>query len=139
MRVVVFYILFLSTCAYAFWRGGPDERRGAWIFILGVIASLIAMANVTQRWHQFEPGLAAVDLAIFLAYLWLALRSDKYWPLGMAGLALAVMGGHALRLVMPGLPAWQYWLGSVVWSWGMVLTLLGGIIRHHRRNLPGPG
>src|ERR687890_2173247 len=95
----LFRILLVLVALYALLRGKRDERQVGLIFVIGVIATELVLPPARERFASVETRLMFVDLAVFAGFLWVALRSERFWPLWMAGLQLTTILGHVLKAV----------------------------------------
>jgi len=129
----VFRILLALVALYAFVRGRRDEQHIGIIFVIGVIASELVLPPIRERYETVETNLLLVDLAVFAGFLWVALRSDRFWPLWIAGLQLTAILGHVLKVVDIHLFARAYAAALFFWAWPMVFILAIGTWRSHRR------
>lgn len=82
--------LLIST-GVALWRGGWPERLAAAAMILAWIAS--ALLYKTRLWFGPQTAVFLVDLALLAVLLFIALRSDRWWPMWASGF-------HALTLFL---------------------------------------
>jgi hypothetical protein len=128
-----FRILLALVAIYALVRGRRDERIVGIVLVLGVIATHYAWTPVHQRFAALEYNVMAVDLVVFAGFLWVALRSDRFWPLWIAGLQLTAIFGHMLKLVDSGLFSRAYGAALMFWAYPIVLILAIGTWRGHRR------
>ncbi|HEU0310960.1 MAG TPA: hypothetical protein VFR36_07070, partial [Sphingomicrobium sp.] len=94
---LIFAPLLLAVCIYAWWRGGSDERIVAATCLAGTVATMLAISPLHQRYSGVEEGLLLVDLAVLAGFVAVALRSERFWPLWVAGLQLTTSIGHALK------------------------------------------
>lgn len=133
VNVVVFYVTLVGTCAYALLRGGPPERIGAGIFIAATVLTGIAASSSRPGFQSMEAGILLVDAAMFVAFLVLALRAQRFWPLWMTGLQAVQVAGHAARLVDPEMIPWAYAIAQGFWSYPMMALLILGTWRHRQR------
>ena len=125
----LFYLLLsLAIFAWAWMRGGHTERTGVAVFVLAFLASFM-LQRVTL--NQFRLGDAVVDLGMFVALVWLALRRDRWWTLVAAAFGGLTMIAHALMFATPDLGEAQIRM-DVASRWGigvlMVLCLGAGVI-----------
>jgi hypothetical protein len=65
--------------------------------------------------------------------VWLALRSDRFWPLWVAGLQLTSSLGQILKIVQPDLLAMVYAASLASWSYVILLIIAVGTWRGRRR------
>ncbi len=132
MRFWLFNGLFVISCGYALWRGGRDERICALIFIVG-LAGTSAVHGWTAKYQTLVWGVFTIDVLMLLGLAWLALRSDRFWPLWLTAMQTVEVLGHGVTLVGPRVIPWAYRAMISFWSYPMLLILLAGSIRHHRR------
>lgn len=131
MILVLLYWVSVSATCYLAWRsGGPDERRGAAILLIGSILSVIACSPLPRRFQGGEPGLLAVDLAVLLSFVTLALRSTRPWPIWVAGFHLVAVATHVAVLAQPLILPRAYALAQGFWAYPMMLALGWGCWRH---------
>lgn len=69
---------YLALClGLAVVIGGWPERLGAWIAIIGSVAT--SVVTVTT-WQGFEGRVFAVDVAVLIGFWAIAMRSNRFWP-----------------------------------------------------------
>lgn len=129
----LFRVLLVLVALYALLRGKRDERQVGLIFVIGVIATELVLPPARERFASVETRLMFVDLAVFGGFLWVALRSARFWPLWMAGLQLTAMFGHLLKAIDVELFARAYAAALVFWAYPMLLVLAVGTWRNERR------
>lgn len=134
MAPTLFRILLAVVALYAFLRGSRDERRVGVILVIGVIATHFAISPIRQRFSGLETDLMVVDLVVFLGFLWVALESERFWPLWIAGLQLTTILGHVLKAVDLHLFSRAYGAALVFWGYPIVLILAIGTWRTARRS-----
>lgn len=131
--VILFRLLLVLVAAYAFWRGSRDERLAAGICLAGAIASKLLVSPFEGRYFAVEPAVMAIDLAMLAAFVHIALRSDRFWPLWIAGLQLTTILGHALMAVGGDLVPRAYGMALGFWAYPIVLILAVATWRSRRR------
>ena len=129
----LFRVLLVLVALYALLRGKRDERQVGLIFAIGVIATELVLPPARERFASVETRLMFVDLAVFVGFLWVALRSERFWPLWMAGLQLTAILGHVLKAIDVELFARAYAAALVFWAYPMLLVLAIGTWRNQRR------
>lgn len=132
MRVVLYYVLLFAVMAIAAWRGGRDERIAALICILGTAATATMVAPVPQRYQDVEVAVAIVDLFVLAGFTAIALRSDRFWPLWVAGIQLTAATGHILKVVRPDLLPMAYGAALAFWSYPILLIIALGSLRRRQ-------
>lgn len=133
MAPTFFRILLAIVALYVLLQGRRDERYVGIILVLGVIATHFAISPLSSRFAGVETHVMAVDIAVFGGFLWVALRSERFWPLWIAGLQLTTILGHVLKAVDAQLFSRAYGAALVFWSYPIVLILAVGTWRSQRR------
>lgn len=130
----VLYFALLGLCwIYAWLRGAAPERVGATILAIGSTLSLAALSNPAGRFGSVESGILLIDLATSFAFVILALRAERYWPLWVAALQIIGTAGHAVKLVDAGTIPLAYAFIMAFWSYPMLALIALGTWRHQRR------
>ncbi|WP_037552401.1 hypothetical protein [Sphingomonas sp. URHD0057] len=128
------YIALLAlSCGYAFYRGGRYERLVAAVCLLGTLATVVVNSPVNRMYVHVEGGALVVDLAVLAAFIAVALHSDRFWPLWVAGLQLTTSIAHFLKAIDPHLIPYAYGLAVRFWSYPILIILAVGSWRAHRR------
>ena len=126
-------IYMVATVGFALWRGGWPERGTA---VLAVVASVATAVLENQRdWIGQQWGDLIVD-CLFLAFLlWLALRTDRYWPLWAAAFQLLGVVTYVARMADLRIGAHAWFLAGEIWSYLILTSLAVGTWRYWRRGL----
>jgi hypothetical protein len=128
-----FVVLFL-VCAYAFLRGRTDERTVAAICILASGASVVLGSRIaTMAYTRVEAGILLVDVATFAGFTFVALRSERFWPLWVAGLQLTTLFSHAFKAGRIDLMPTAYAAAARLWVYPIFLIIVIGTWRGSRR------
>jgi hypothetical protein len=128
------YFILLDLCwIFTTLRGGTPERLGSTILALGSAATVAALSTPATVYMSMESGVFLVDVMCSAAFLALALRSNRYWPLWIAGLQLIGTTAHAVKLVYPDVIPRAYAFVTVFWSYPMLLLIVLGTFRHQQR------
>jgi hypothetical protein len=127
-----YYAILFLVSAYAFLRGRSDERIAAATCILATFATNIVYSP-SGSYADVEVGMLLVDLAALAAFLFLALRSDRFWPLWVAGLQLATVGAHAVKAVEFDLMPQAYAAAARFWVYPIFFIIVAGTFRGARR------
>jgi hypothetical protein len=133
LPVPVYYAILVLCAAYAVMRGGGPERAGAAIIFIGSVCSTALLSAGPNRYSGVESGVFAVDGAVCIAFLVLALRANRYWPLWMTALQLIGTAEHAVKMVDSHVIRLVYGFIMAVWTYPMLLLLVLGTWRHRRR------
>lgn len=138
MSIPIFLALMALCCGYAFVRGGAPERIAAGLQIGAYALSLLVHFMFERRTYQVANlGLAAIDVMLLLALVWLAWRSTRFWPLWIAGWQLAAIVAHLAKVLDPDMLATGYAIQAQIWGYPMLLVTGVGAVRHRRRIAAG--
>lgn len=130
---VTYWILLLAVTAYAFWRGKVDERMAAAICIAATIATRLVHTPLTSRFSDVEVGVMIVDLAALMGFTFIALRSQRFWPLWVAGLQLTTIIAHLFKVIDLDLVPQVYAAAARFWVYPIFLIIVIGTWRSHQR------
>lgn len=133
MSSIVYFALLAICWLYAWFKGGSPERLGATIILVGSLLSIALLSSPGGRFRSVEFGIFLVDVACLLAFLALALRADRFWPLWVTALQAVGIAGHAVKLVDPGTIPLAYAFVMALWSYPMLLLIVAGTWRHQQR------
>lgn len=128
-----FWIFLAVTCGYALLRGANDARLTAIVCIVASIVSTLVVSPLATRYSGVESGELIVDGLVLAAFTAVALRSDRFWPLWIAGLQLTSGFGHLFKVVDLDLIPQTYAAATRVWSYPILLILAFGTWRSHQR------
>ena len=131
----VFWPLLLLSCSYALLRGRHYERLVAFICLAATLVSHSLRSPLSERYVGLEMGDVAVDFAVLVAFVVVALRSDRFWPLWIAGIQLTMSVTHVLKAVQPELIPIAYAAAVRFWSYPILIILALATFRAHRRML----
>jgi membrane-bound acyltransferase YfiQ involved in biofilm formation len=128
-----YYTLLALCCVFAFLKGGAPERIGTAILAIGSLLTFAALSGRTNQYRSVATGVILIDVVCLLAFLVLALRADRYWPLWITALQFIGAAAHAVRLVDPAIIGRAYAFALGFWSYPMLLLIALGTWRHQRR------
>lgn len=128
----IYYGLLLACWAYAHLRGGAPERIGTTIVLVGSLLTSAALSG-QGRYASVEMGVFLVDTAALVAFLILALRAERYWPLWLTALQLIGITGHVVKAAAPDIIPKAYAFAAIFWTYPMLLLLAVATWRHQRR------
>jgi hypothetical protein len=134
----LYWTLLALTCAYAWIRGSGDERFVAVVCLIASIVTAFVLAPWGQRYSHLEAGEMMVDLGVLAAFVLVALRSDRFWPLWVAGLQLTSSLAHVMKSINLELLPQAYAAATKVWSYPILLIIIIGTWRHQHNARGGP-
>lgn len=128
-------LIALSATGYAIARGGRQEQAAG----LAMLAAWVLSPFVadTGDWLHPQVGILLVDLALLGLLLWIALRTDRYWPLAAAALHLLGTVMHAVYMADPSILPRAYITVSVLWSYLVLAALVLGVRFEARARILG--
>lgn len=129
---LAYYAILFAVCAYAFLRGRTDERLAAATCIAATFATNLVYEPIGS-YAGVEVGVLIVDVAAFAAFTYLALRSERFWPLWVAGLQLTTLVAHALKAIDLDLMPQAYAAAARFWVYPIFLIIIVGTYRSHQR------
>ena len=133
LRMIIFWLLLLMSCGYALWRGRKYERIAALVFVTATILSFIGHSP-HARYVAIEASDLIIDTSVLAAVVAIALASDRFWPLWVAGLQMVDSLSHVLKAVHADLLPQVYGAAERFWSYPILVILLVGAWRQHRRS-----
>lgn len=128
-----YWLILFGVTSYAFGRGRWDERLVAAICVLGSIASVIVKAPTQHLFSDIELGILIVDTLALGGFVFVAIRSARFWPLWVAGFQLTSVFAHFLKAVHWGMMPQIYAAAERFWIYPIFLVIIVGTWRAHRR------
>lgn len=122
-RLSLYWALLLTVVGIAIWRGDREVRGVAFICLLATIGSLPVLSGFGALGLRIRDTVAAIDLITLVAFVAIALRSSRFWPLWVSGLQLTAMMSHVMRIIAPGLVQVAYEAAMRMWSYPLLVIL----------------
>lgn len=96
--VILYLVVSLVALALGWLKGGHPERLGVVLWLAGwMLAVLLNDVRIGDlRW-----AVALCDLASLAAFLWLALRFERWWPLGVSACLILMLVVHLSAVLIP--------------------------------------
>ena len=85
------------------------------------------------RWRSVEFGVFIVDVLVFVAFIVLALRANRFWPIWVSALLGLGVLGHLARWAGPDVIPWAYAVVLTIWSYPILAIIALGTFNHQRR------
>ena len=133
MKNLIFTALLILSAGYALYRGQRYERLVAIICVAATIVSVALHSPLHERYAGIETVDLVVDCALLAAFVLIALRSDRFWPLWVAGLQLTMSISHLLKAIEPDLLPFAYAAAQRSWSYPILIILAVGTWRGRKR------
>jgi hypothetical protein len=132
-RLIIYHALLFGACGYALVRGEADARIVALVFLVGNFATYALRTPFAESYSSVEGGILVIDILAFLAFTYVALTSDRFWPLWVSGLQLTTSLGHLMKAFQSDLLPLAYAAALRFWSYPILIILLVATWREHRR------
>lgn len=116
--------------AFAFLKGDEPERVGAGIYALGSLAALLVQ-NDTQLYGP-QWGLMAVEAVVLAAYVAVAWKSRRSWPIWAGALQAVVVMSHVLTTADLRPPIAAFYAVVNLASYGILLVIALGVLQSWR-------
>jgi len=115
---------------YALVRGGPAERSGAVMFLIGWLATALVQK---RTFDGIEWGITMVDTATLIGFVILCLWARKVWTVLIAACQLNAVLSHFVPLLAPQFNYVTYITVIGFWGgYGLVTCLAIGTYSHQR-------
>lgn len=131
---VFFWGILLLTFGYALLHGRSDERVAAGVCLFATLATQFVIPPAEVRYSYLDFELILIDIVVLGAFVAVALKSERFWPLWIAGLQLTISISHVLKAIDQDLLPRAYAAAAVLWSYPILLIIVVGTWRSHRRS-----
>ena len=132
IRIAIYWTLLLIVLFAAFRQGDRETRGAALVCLCATLLSVVLVTPYAAGLKQVETWVALVDIGVLLAFVSIAVRSDRCWPLWVSGLQLTTVLAHALRVLQPQLVDLAYAAAMRFWSYPILLILVVAALRTRR-------
>lgn len=116
--------------AFAFLKGDEPERVGAGAYALGSLATLLVQNDSQLYGPQW--GLMAIEAVVLAAYVGVAWKSRRSWPIWAGGLQVVIVMSHVLTTVDLRPPMAAFLAVINLASYGILLVLALGVLQAWR-------
>lgn len=116
--------------AFAFLKGDEPERVGAGAYALGSLAALLVQNDSQLYGPQW--GLMVVEAVVLAAYVGVAWKSRRSWPIWVSGLQAVIVMSHVLTTTDVRPPIAAFYAVINLASYGILLVLALGVLQAWR-------
>ena len=120
LPVWVWPVALIIVCIIAVRRGRDEERLLAAAVLL---CWALSMVVYRARSQDTQWAVTGIDTVLLLLYLWIVLRTRRYWPLFGAAFQLLVVVTHLAHAVDPTIGGWAYWTAARLWTYLALFTI----------------
>lgn len=119
-------VLALLVCAWAYWYGGPVEKRGAAIIFIGWALSLLLQSQHSGP----NAWIVGIDVGVALALVALSIQSRRIWTIFAAACQCdAVVSHFAANFTAFGIETFTYvTVLGLLGGHGLLVCLIAGVI-----------
>lgn len=122
---ILFWMLALLCCGFAALYGGRSGRCvGAAALMAAAATSLVPDGNF---WLAPNIWVAVIDTGLLIALIWIALGSDRWFPVWAAGLQMVGVAFHLGSIAAPGFAPLVYFLLQAFWAIPVLMMLAIGV------------
>ena len=111
----------IGSGAVALLRGREEERVAAFTMLASWAVTMVVY-RADSRGAQW--GIFLVDTVQLGVFLWLAVKSPRYWPLFVAAFGLLQVLTHGAKALDTGISAWAYITAQIIWSYLIVFAIV---------------
>ncbi|GAB5486497.1 MAG: hypothetical protein Pars2KO_00670 [Parasphingorhabdus sp.] len=133
MRIAFFLLVLAAVVIYAIYRGGTPERAVASVALLAVSLDPFVHSVTPVAYSKMDPGHLVIDVIVWGAFLWVALRANRFWPLCVVSLQTIALVAHIAKLMDVSIHPQAYFIMQVASSYPLLITLAIGTYCHQRR------
>lgn len=133
MHILVFNIVQAIICTYAFVRGGMPERITAALLLVAGAATYLVPFDPQRGWLDLRVPILLIDKALLCGLGMIAAYANRFWPIWISALHLLSIAVHGIKAIDPDFVPWMYGIAIGKIAYPMLLMLLIGTARHHRR------
>ncbi|KTF69095.1 hypothetical protein ACNFJ7_13145 [Sphingomonas sp. HT-1] len=132
---VIYAAFLIATTVLGMAFGGRSERLGTMIVLTASLATIFIEIPMLFEWNSYRSGLIAVDILALIAFLCLALKSRRFWPLWATAFHLIAVCSHCVVVMGLSQTLQIYILFQGFWAYPiMVLIIFGALSRQRRLN-----
>lgn len=123
-------IVLVITAAIALWRGGGPERMAAVAMVVAWFATVFVQNNL-QRFGV-QTSVMLVDAGLMAVLLYVALTSDRWWPMWATGFQAMNVVLHLTVMADAKVWGWAYFVAGSIFSYLVMLALFLGSVGARR-------
>jgi hypothetical protein len=132
-RFILYNALLFGACGYAWYRGRTDARIAAAVIFIGSFVTYALRSRWAASYSSLEGGIFAVDVLALVGFVYVAMSSDRFWPLWVSGLQLTTTMGHVMKAIQSDLLPLAYAAALRFWGYPILIIIAVGTWRSHRR------
>lgn len=124
---LIFWLLMFGCLAIACLCGGRDGRIASAMILLSAIATIPIQLGISV-WHQMSFLMLLNDAVLFAGFFYLAVRSDRGWPIWMAGMQFNAVLINLAAMLVPVIAGRTYFGLETIWALPILLAMAAGAL-----------
>ncbi len=126
--------IWASSCLIIVLIWGSREQRITVVTLfVGSHTTALIFWNTGRDWLAPSPWLAVNELVISAIILWIAFRSERFWPLPIAAFQLIVLAAHFVTYFTDAAQSYALGVLQGIWYDPQMIILLIATWRHVKR------
>ncbi len=126
---MVFIAQVLMSCGVAALIGGWEGKWIAFLYLCAFGATRLIWLQPDFFWSDYHHIIALIDISLLVGLYAVALRSDRWWPIWIAGLHLLTVLSHIQAGLAPAFASRVFFALEVFWApIKMLVLLLGALV-----------
>ena len=127
--------ILLALILIAMWRGAGPERWSAAVFIGMFVLDRIYhfILGRGAQYGTMDIGHFCIDLIATIAFVTIALRANRIYPLCLSALQVIAIISHVIRAISPAIAGGAYSILMIVPSYLQTAVFGTGLYLHLRR------
>lgn len=128
--------ILLALILIALWRGAGPERWSAAVFICMFVLDRLYHFILGQgaQYGTMDVGHFCIDLIATIAFVAIALRANRIYPLCLAALQVIAVISHVIRAISPAVAGGAYSILMIAPSYLQIAVFGTGLCLHLRRS-----
>lgn len=125
----IYLLLLVSSVGFVFWKGHFEERLAAASLTAGSILTPLFYAQSARDWLSPNVSLLLNEAAVTVVILWIAYRSNRFWPLPVAAFQITALLTPLVALLGENLASYALGVTQGLWAYPQLLILVIAAIR----------
>lgn len=125
LRHATLLAVWAGVCAWAIARGKAPERLTGIVHLVSAVLTPLVQSSFGE--NRVEYGVFIVDLIVFAAAVFVALRWDRWWAIFAAAFTLCQLLVHVVRMYNLVVDQFYYASTAMFWSYSGLFAMGFGV------------
>lgn len=125
----IWYICAFAVAVLAAWRGRWEERTIAFGMVIDSVVSRLIQSH---DWNAPQWADLGLDLVYLIVMVWVALKSNRQWPLWVAGFQVIDVAIYLAFMADVRVGAWASYTAIAIWGYLILIAIVVGTLSHPR-------